>query len=87
MSRSPRDGLGPRQRKGKQRPDGFNFDEGSEWWLLKDQPAAYYREAAARARTLEAEATTPRAKQHLRELIEQCERLAEEAEVATRNLR
>jgi DNA-binding ferritin-like protein len=87
VSRSPRDGLDPRQRKGNQQRDGFHFDEDSEWWLLKGQPAAYYRAAAARARSLEAEATTPRAKLHLRELIEQCERLAEEAEEATRNLR
>ena len=40
--------------------------------------AAYYRTAAARARRLQAEATTPRLKQYLRELIARCERLAED---------
>ena len=39
---------------------------------------AYYRTAAARARRLQAEATTPRLKQYLRELIARCERLAED---------
>ena len=83
MSRSPRDGLDPRQRKGKRHVDGFHFDEDSEWWLLKEQPAAYYRAAAARARSLEAGATTARAKQHLRHLMHKCERLAEEIEGAS----
>ena len=87
MSRSPRVELTPRQRKGKQQRDGFHFDEDSEWWLLKGQPAAYYRAAVARARRLEAEATTSRAKQHLRDLMHKCERFAEEAEEAIRNLR
>jgi len=36
---------------------------------------AYYRAAAARARRLQADATTPRLKQYLRELIARCERL------------
>ena len=44
------------------------------------QPAEYYRAAAARARSLEQEATTPRVKQHLRELIERYDRLAGEIE-------
>ena len=35
----------------------------------------YYRTAAARARRLQADATTPRLKQYLRELIARCERL------------
>ena len=39
---------------------------------------AYYRTAAARARRLQAEVTTPRLKQYLRELIARCERLAGE---------
>ena len=38
----------------------------------------YYRTAAARARRLRAEATTPRLKQYLGEVIARCERLAEE---------
>src|SRR5208283_4842368 len=86
VPRSSRDGLGPRERKGKRQRDAVQLDESSEWWSLKGQPAAYYRAAAARAQSLEAEATTPSAKRHLRELIEQCERLAEEAEEASRNL-
>jgi len=36
---------------------------------------AYYRTAAARARRLRAEATTPRLKQYLGEVIARCERL------------
>ena len=36
---------------------------------------AYYRAAAARARRLQAEATTPRLKQYLGEVIARCERL------------
>ena len=35
----------------------------------------YYRTAAARARWLRAEATTPRLKQYLGEVIARCERL------------
>ena len=35
----------------------------------------YYRTAAARARRLRAEATTPRLKQYLGEVIARCERL------------
>jgi hypothetical protein len=41
----------------------------SEWWSLEQQPVAYYREAAARARRLYAEATTPRLKPYLVEVI------------------
>jgi hypothetical protein len=55
---------------------------GSEWWSLEQQPVAYYREAAARARRLYVEATTPRLKQHLLEVIARCERLAGEIESA-----
>jgi len=57
--------------------------KGSEWWSLEEQPAAIYREAAARARRLHDEATTPRPRQYLVEVIARCERLAEEAERAT----
>lgn len=49
-----------------------------------DQPANHhpieYSRAAARFRTLEAEATTPRVKQRLRALIDEYERLAGKAE-------
>jgi len=40
-------------------------------------------QAAARARKLEEDSTTPRIKQHLRELIDRCERLAEEIDGAS----
>jgi hypothetical protein len=49
-------------------------------WEQKQEPAEYYRAAAARARALEQDATTPRVKQHLRELIERYDRLAGEVE-------
>lgn len=49
-------------------------------WTQKQQPAEYYRAAAARARALEQDATTPRVKQHLRELIDRYDRLAGEVE-------
>ena len=42
--------------------------------------AAYYRAASARAGRLEAEATTLKVKQYLRELIARCDRMAEEME-------
>ena len=60
--------------------DAGNFDEISDWWSLEERPTAYYRTAAARARRLEAEATTLWLKQYLGEVIARCERLAEEIE-------
>ena len=56
-----------------------------------DQPVQqhlteYFR-AAARFRTLEAEVTTPRVKQHLRALIDEYERLAGKVEEAGSGLR
>ena len=51
-----------------------------EVYLLNEQPAAYYRTIADRNRKLLAEATTPRLKQYLGEMIERSERLAEEVE-------
>jgi hypothetical protein len=71
--------------KGERRGGAPYSEKGSEWWSLEQQPAAYYREAAARARRLQAEATTPRLKQYLGEVIAQCERLAEEVERASEN--
>ncbi|MGH7066112.1 MAG: hypothetical protein ACREET_18725 [Stellaceae bacterium] len=56
------------------------FMPGAAEWTQSQQPAEYYRAAAARARSLEQEATTPRVKQHLRELIERYDRLAGEIE-------
>src|SRR5438552_17652892 len=48
----------------------------SDCWSSEKQPATYYRTAAARARRLHADATTPRVKQHLDNMITHCERLA-----------
>jgi len=50
---------------------------------LEQQPASYYRAAAARARRLWAEATTRRLKEHLEEEVARYERLAEEIERAS----
>jgi len=52
---------------------------------LEQQPATYYRAAAARARRLRAEATTRRLKlkEHLGEEIARYERIAEEIERAS----
>ncbi|HEY3912074.1 MAG TPA: hypothetical protein VGM07_19615 [Stellaceae bacterium] len=54
-------------------------------WEQKQEPAEYYRAAAARARALEQDATTPRVKQHLRELISRYDRLAGEVERTAEN--
>ena len=50
---------------------------------MVQQPASYYREAAARARMLRAETTTPRLKEHLGKEVARYERLAEEIERAS----
>ena len=57
-----------------------HFDEISDCWSSEEQPAAYYRTAAARARRLQADATTPRVKQYLDKMIVHCERLAGKVE-------
>ena len=49
-------------------------------------PSEYFR-TAARFRALEAEATTPRVKQHLRALIDEYERLVGKVEEAGSGLR
>ena len=51
------------------------IDEISNWTGLEELSAAYYHAAAARARKLHAEATTPRLKQYLRQLITRFEGL------------
>jgi len=56
------------------------FEEISDCWSSEEQPAAYYRTAAARARRLQADATTPRVKQYLDKMIVHCERLAGKVE-------
>src|SRR6266446_338861 len=53
-----------------------HFEEISDCWSPDEQPAAYYRTAAARARRLQADVTTPRVKQYLDQMIVHCERLA-----------
>ena len=52
----------------------------SDCWSSEQQPAAYYRTAAARARRLQADATTPRVKQYLDKMIAHCEGLAGKGE-------
>ena len=52
-------------------------------WVRTEQPAEYYRTAAARARSLEQDATTPLVKRHLREQIDGYDRLAGEVERAS----
>src|SRR6266436_5767682 len=49
-------------------------------WSLEEQPAAYYRTTAARARRLQADATTQRVKQYLDKMIVHCERVAGKVE-------
>ena len=53
-----------------------HFEQISDCWLLEEQPATYYRSAAARGRMLQADATTPRVKQYLDKMIAHCERVA-----------
>ena len=57
-----------------------HFAEISDCWSSEEQPALYYRTAAARARRLQADATTPRVKQYLDKMIVHCERLAGKVE-------
>jgi hypothetical protein len=56
------------------------FEQISDCWSSEEQSATYYRTAAARARRLQADATTPRVKQYLDEMIAHCEGLAGKAE-------
>ena len=52
------------------------FEQLSDCWSSEKQPATYYSATAARARRLQANATTPRVKQYLDTMIAHCERLA-----------
>ena len=52
----------------------------SDCWSLEAQPATYYREAAAHARNLQGDATTPRVKQYLDKMIAHCEGLVGKVE-------
>jgi hypothetical protein len=56
--------------------DAGDLVEISDQSALKGLSAADYRTAAARAQRLHAQATTPRLKQYLVEVIARCERLA-----------
>ena len=56
------------------------FEQISDCWSPEEQPATYYRTTAARARRLQANATTPRVKQYLDKMIAHCERLAGKVE-------
>ena len=53
-----------------------HFEQISDCWSLEGQPATYYRTAAARARILQADATTLGVRQYLDKMIAHCERLA-----------
>jgi len=53
-----------------------HFEQISDCWSLEGQPATYYRTAAARARILQADATTPGVRQYLDQMIAHCERSA-----------
>ena len=57
-----------------------HFEQLSDCWSSEAQPATYYRTAAAQARRLQANATTPRVKQYLDKMIAHCERLGDKAE-------
>jgi hypothetical protein len=57
-----------------------HFEQISDCWLSEEQPATYYRTTAARARRLQADATTARVKQYLDTMIAHCERLAGKVE-------
>jgi hypothetical protein len=56
------------------------FEQLSDCWSSEQQPATYYRTAAAQARRLQANATTPRVKQYFDKMIAHCERLAGKVE-------
>jgi hypothetical protein len=53
-----------------------NFEQLSDCWSAEQQPAIYYRTTAARARRLQADATTARVRQWLDKMIAHCEQLA-----------
>ena len=53
-----------------------HLEEILDCWSSEEQPTAYYRTTAARARRLQADVTTPRVKQYLDKMIVHCEQLA-----------
>src|SRR5207253_4987148 len=67
-----------------ERPPGVSDCENAKGAVSMEQrSAAYHRAAAARARRLRAEATTPWLKEHLENLIAQHEQIAVEIERAS----
>jgi hypothetical protein len=58
-----------------------HFEQLSDCWLSETQSATYYSTAAAQARKLLADATTPSVKRYLDEMIAHCERLAGKVEL------
>jgi hypothetical protein len=52
------------------------FEQIADCWLSEEKSATYYRTAAAQARRLQADATTPRVKQYFDKVIAHCEGLA-----------
>ena len=57
-----------------------HFELLSDCWSSEQQPAIYYRAAAARARRLRAEATTVWSKEYLTEAVARHEQIAAEIE-------
>jgi len=53
-----------------------HFEQIADCWSAEQQSAIYYRTIAARARKLQADATTPRVRQYFDTMIVHCERLA-----------
>jgi len=51
-----------------------DFEQIADCWSAEQQPAINYRTIAARARKLQADATTPRVRQYLDTIIAYCER-------------
>ena len=80
VTQSPRNRSDPRGPNRRQRRNRADFDK-EESCLLEQQSAAHYRAVAARARRLHTEATTPRLKQFLEEMIARCEQMVEEVGV------
>jgi hypothetical protein len=63
----------------------YYINESANWAESETVSAAYYHAAAARARRLHAEATTPRLKRYLQDLIAKCEGLARKVETEVGN--
>jgi hypothetical protein len=56
------------------------FEQLSDCWSAELRPANYYRTVTAQARRLQADATTPRVRQYLDEMIAHCEQMAGQVE-------